>query len=148
MNDVTTQLPKITFVTAIPDSGRGRGRQGGENIYQKLMLEMPAPAKGKGKDAPMQFASFFVAAEVPATVTDPAERDKAAKDMCSKLVNRFTSVGRRIRKDNADYDFTFRKMRDPVTEATAPNTGAWGITVYRIQPGTDKGGPARKAAAA
>jgi hypothetical protein len=148
MNDVTTQLPKITFVTSIPDSGRGRGRQSGENIYQKLMLEMPPPAKGKGKDAALQYASFFVPAEVPATVTDPAERDKAAKDMCSKLVNRFTSVSRRIRKDHPDFDFTFRKMRDPMVEATAVGTGAWGITVYRIPPGMDKGGPVRKAAAA
>ena len=75
------QLPKIRYTTQIPDSARGRGRPGGsENPYQKLMIDMPAPAAGKGKGAPIQFASFFVPCEVPDTITDPAEREKAAKD--------------------------------------------------------------------
>ena len=69
------QLPKIKFVSQIPDSARGRGRVGGgENVYQKLMIDMPAPAPGKGKGAPVQYASFFVPTEVPDTITDPDER--------------------------------------------------------------------------
>lgn len=137
------QLPKINFTSHIPDSARGKGKSG-ENVYQKFMVDMPAPTPGKGKGAPMQFAWFFVPADVPDTITDPAERDKAAKDFCTKLINRFTSVARRIRKDHGEtHDFTFRKARDPEAE---DGTGQWGIVVYRIQPGTEKGGPVRKAA--
>lgn len=146
-------LPKINFTTSIPDSQRGRGKVGGgENVYQKIMIDMPAPSlqkdpKGKPiKDAQMQYAWFFVPAEVPDTITDPAERDKAAKDGCGKLVNRFTSISRRIRKaNNETHDFTFRKSRDP---EVADDKGEWGIVVYRIQPGTDKGGPQKAAAPA
>lgn len=129
------QLPKIRYTTAIPDSARGRGRPGqGENPYQKLMIDMPAPAPGKGKGAPMQFASFFVATEVSDTITDPDERAKAAKDGTAKLVNRFTSVSRRIRKNlGATHDYTFRKAQDP------DGSGAWGVVVYRIVPGAVKG---------
>jgi hypothetical protein len=107
---------------------------------------MPAPAPGKGKGAPMQFAWFFVPADKPAdTITDPAEREKAIKANANKLVNRFTSLSRRIRKDNsATHDYTFRKMRDPAN----PESGDFGIVVYRIQPGTDKGGPPKPGAAA
>jgi hypothetical protein len=142
---IQAALPQIKFVSSIPDSARGKGRPGGgENPYQALMISMPAPAPGKGKNAPMQFASFFVATEVPETITDPAEREKAAKDGCAKLVNRFTSVARRVRKNHPDHDFTFRKSRDPEAE---DGTGAWGIVVYRIEPGTTKGGPPRKAPA-
>lgn len=146
-------LPKIMFTTSIPDSGRGKGRANGEtSIYQKLMIDMPAPAvakdaKGKPiKDGEIQFSQFFVPAEVPATITDPAERDKEASVNTKRLVNRFTAVSRRIRKDHGEtHDFTFRKARDP--NAENGTQGDWGIIVYRIQPGTDKGGPpARKAA--
>ena len=127
------QLPKIKFVSQIPDSARGRGRVGGgENVYQKLMIDMPAPAPGKGKGAPVQYASFFVPTEVPDTITDPDERTKAAKDSTGKLVNRFTSVSRRIRKAHgATHDYTFRKTQDP-------ETGEWGVMVYRIEPGAPK----------
>jgi hypothetical protein len=98
------------------------------------MIDMPAPAPGKGKGAPMQFASFFVATEVPDTITDPEERSKAAKDGTAKLVNRFTSVSRRIRKNlGATHDYTFRKAQDP------DGSGAWGVVVYRIVPGAVKG---------
>lgn len=142
-------LPKLGFTSTIPDSQRGKGRTGGENIYQKFMTDMPAPAKdpkNKAKDAPLQYSWFFVPSEVAATITDPAEREKAAKDGTKKLVNRFTSVSRRIRKAHADtHDFTFRKARDP---EVADDKGDWGIIVYRIQPGTDKGGPPAKAASA
>src|SRR5215467_676861 len=131
-------LPTIKFVTAVPEGGRGRSRAGEGSAYQKFMKDMPAPVAAKGKNGQPQIASFFVPAEVPATITDPAERDKAGKDNCQKLVNRFTSIARRIRKDNADtHDFTFRKSRDP---SVTDGTGAWGIIVYRVQPGTDKGG--------
>lgn len=150
-NATGIQLPTLSYTTTIPDSGRGRGKAGGENVYQKFMTDMPAPAPakdGKGKpikDAPLQFSQFFVPAEVPATITDATERDKAAKDNTKKLVNRFTSISRRIRKTNsATHDYTFRKARDP--NAAAGTEGDWGIIVYRIEPGTDKGGPPKKAA--
>lgn len=150
MTDVSTNgitLPKISFTTSIPDSGRGKGKANAETgLYQKLMTDMPAPAKGKGKDAEMQFSQFFVPSVVADTITDATERDKAASDNAKKLVNRFTAISRRIRKDNgATHDYTFRKARDPNAEKGVE--GSWGIIVYRIQPGTDKGGPpARKAA--
>lgn len=139
MTDVqaaTAGLPKIQYTTAIPDSARGGGRVAGagENLYKKLMTEMPAPAKsGKAKDAPMQFAWFFVAADKPAdTITDPKEREKEIKANQQKLVNRFTSIGRRIRKEHADtHDFTYRKMTDP---AAPDGTGEPGLVVYRIEP--------------
>jgi hypothetical protein len=138
-NGTGLQLPKIRLTSVIPDSGKGKGRVGGENIYQKLMIEMPAPAQARDsknkviKDSPLQFASFFVSSEVPATITDPAEREKAAKDGCAKLINRFTSMSRRIRKDKGEtHDYTFRKARDP---DVADEKGQWGIIVYRIEPG-------------
>ncbi len=150
---MTISLPAINYTTSIPDSGRGKGRAGGENVYQKYMQDMPAPgpaldSKGKPvKGSPTQFAWFFVPAEVPETVTDPAERDKAAKDGCRKLVNRFTSVSRRIRKANSEtHDYTFRQARDP--NAPEGTQGNWGIIVYRIEPGSDKGGPPKKGQAA
>jgi len=143
-------LPKIIFTTSIPNVTRGRGGGGGENPYKKFMIEMPAPAqpkdaKGKPvKDAPLQFAQFFVPSEVPDTITDPAEREKAAKANTPKLVNRFTSISRMIRKTMGEtHDYAFRKARDP---SVADDKGTWGILVYRIQPGTDKGGPGKKAA--
>jgi hypothetical protein len=125
-------LPKLLFTTSIPETLRGRGKGGAENPYKKFMLEMPAPAKGKGKDAPVSYAQFFVPSVVKETITDPAEREKAAKDGCAKLINRFTSIGRHIKKANAAYEFTYRKARDP----SDPENGEWGILVYRIAPRT------------
>lgn len=138
------KVPQIKYTTAIPDKGRGKGRTGSESIYRQIMVDMPAPAPGKGKGAAVQYAWFFVAAEVPPTITDPAEREAAAKDEASKLVNKFTQVSRRIRKtQGATHDYTFRKVRDP----EAPEgTGDWGLVVYRIEPGAAKAGPQRKAA--
>jgi len=130
-------LPTVKFTTTIPDAARGKGRAGGESVFQKLMFDMPGPAPGKGKNAPTQFAWFFVPAEVPDTITAPEEREKAAKDQCSKLINRFTSIGRRIRKANPEtHDYTFRKARDP---EAGDGTGDWGVVVYRIAPGSEKG---------
>jgi hypothetical protein len=139
-------LPKLRYTTQIPETTRGRGRPGGgENVYQKLMIDMPAPAKGKGKDAPTQFASFFVPVEIPATITDAAEREKTAKDKCNKLVNRFTAVSRRIRKTLSEtHAYTFRKARDP---DVADGAGAWGVMVYRIDPSMVETRAPRKAAA-
>lgn len=125
-------LPKLIYTTSIPETLRGRGKGGAENPYKKFMLEMPAPAKGKGKDAPVSYAQFFVPSTVPDTVTDPAERDKAAKDGCAKLINRFTSIGRHIKKSSPTHEFTYRKARDP----SDPEHGQWGILVYRIVPRT------------
>lgn len=139
-------LPPVLFTSTIPESVRAGGRGAGENPFQQFMVDMPAPAmKGKGKDAQMQFAHFFVPADpVSDTITDPKEREKAEKAGTSKLVSRFTSISRRIRKTRSDtHDYTFRKARDP----SNPTNGKWGIIVYRIAPGTDKGGP-RKAATA
>jgi hypothetical protein len=131
------RLPTIRTTTVVPDKGRGRGRQGEASIYQQLMVNMPAPAPGKGKNASPQYSYFFVPAEVPPTITDPAERDKAAKDGCAKLVNRFTQMSRRIRKTNGEtHDYTFRKARDP--DGPADDTAEWGVVVYRIEPGQAK----------
>ena len=123
-------LPKIIFTTSIPETLRGKGKGGAENPYKRFMIDMPAPAAGKGKNAPMQYAQFFVPSAVPDTITDPAEREKAAKDGTAKLINRFTSIGRHIKKSSPEHEFTFRKARDP----NDPTNGQWGILVYRIQP--------------
>ena len=142
---MTIELPTIAYTTAIPDSAKAGGKRGQPSPYLQFMRDMPAPAlNGKGKDAKMQYAWFFVPADEPAdTITDPDERTKAIKANANKLVNRFTSLARRIRKDSAaTHDFTFRKMNDPnVTDGSGP----WGLVVYRIPPGTDKGGPPAKA---
>ena len=138
-------LPAVKFTTEIPETTRGRGRGGEPSPYQQYMTDMPAPAlKGKGKDAQTQFAWFFVPAEVPATITDPAEIEKAAKDGARKLINRFTSMARRVKKLNpTTHEFTFRKARNPEVQ---DGTGAWGIVVYRVVPGTKVNPFAKKAA--
>lgn len=136
MTEIT--LPTLQTTTALPEIARVGGRSAGTNVYQQFMMDMPAPANGKGKGAPMQYAWFFVPSEVPDTITDEAEREKAAKANTSKLVNRFTSLSRRIRKNNSEtHDFTFRKMKN--------DEGQWGLAVYRVPPGMDKGGPQKAA---
>lgn len=142
---MTVELPTINYTTQIPDSAKVGGRIGGENVFQRFMLDMPAPQPAKGKN-PAQYAWFFVPAEVADTITDEGERDKAAKTNTQKLVNKFTSIARRIRKANSEtHDYTFRKVRDP---NVADDKGTWGLVVYRIIPGMPKPGPGSKAAAA
>jgi hypothetical protein len=129
------EFPAIKYATEIPETTRGRGKAGEVSPYQQYMIDMPAPAlKGKGKDAQTQFAWFFVPAEVPKTITDVVEYEKASKDGARKLINRFTSMSRRIKKLHpTTHEFTFRKARNP---EAADDTGNWGIVVYRVVPGT------------
>jgi hypothetical protein len=132
------EMPEIQFTNKIPDSTRAGGRHGGTNAYQQFMIDMPAPARGRGKNAETEYAWFFVPAEISDTISDEDERAKAQKANTQKLVNRFTSVSRRIRKHHGEtHDYTFRKARDP----NGGEDGAWGIVVYRIEPGLSKGGP-------
>ena len=127
---MTITLPSISYATTIPDSARAGGRSSEPSPWMAFMKDMPAPAPGKGKNAPVQFSWFFVPADVPETITDPAEREKAAKANTSKLINRYTSIARRLRKAHPDtHDFTFRKVRDP---NAADGTGDWGVQVFRI----------------
>jgi hypothetical protein len=119
--------PEIKTTTTVPEPATRGGRHGGENPYQKFMMDMPEPTKAT-KNKPSEISWFFVPAEISETVTDPDERVKAQKTNTQKLVNRFTSIARRIRKKNGDtHDFAFRKQLNE-------ETGEWGIVVYRIEP--------------
>lgn len=120
-------LPSIDFVSSVPEPARASKSKGGSE-FGKLMRSMPAPGKdGKGKDAPAKIASFFVAAAaVPTTITDPKEREKATKDAVRRVQNQFTSLARRITKEDPTFAFAFRAATDA--------NGVAGLRVYRVVP--------------
>jgi len=140
------EMPEIQFTTTLPQSKRGGGRLSSTNEYQQHMMNMPAPSRGKGRNAETEYAWFFVPAEVSETITDEAEREKAQRDNAQKLVNRFTSVGRRIRKNHGEtHNYTFRKLRDPSNrDPNGDSYGDWGIVVFRVEADYPKGGPGSK----
>lgn len=124
---MTIALPEIEYQTAIPEAARAGGRQAGENPYLKYMQGMPLPTMTtpkKGQPAVKQYASFFMVADpVSETITDEAEKAKAAKANVDKLINRFTSLARRINKIDPTANFIFRKATN--------EAGAAGIRVFR-----------------
>jgi hypothetical protein len=121
-----TDLPTIQFATELPPPAKAGGRSPGGNPFQKLMFDMPEPAADKKGNK--KYAWFWVASEVPDTISDPAERAKEAKVNTQKLVNKFTSLSRRIRKHNSEtHNYTMRKQQN--------EAGDWGLVVYRIPPG-------------
>lgn len=118
--------PEIKITNTVPEPATRGGRHGGENPYQAFMFGMPAPTKAT-KNKPAEISWFFVPAEVSDTITDADERTKAQKANTQKLVNRFTSIARRIRKKNGEtHDYQFRKLLS--------DDGQWGIVVYRVEP--------------
>jgi hypothetical protein len=128
---------KIEYTTRVPDSARAGGRTGQPSPWLQFLKDMPAPspvkpAKKNPDGSPvMNIAWFFIPADQPADTVQGEEREKAVKANANKLVNRFTSIARRIRKTNGDtHNYTFRKVRDPNAEE---GQGEWGLQVFRIE---------------
>ena len=111
-------LPTIEVLNALPDVRKVGGRGKGEpNPLLDFMASMPAPTtvtvkQGKNSVQQPQWSSFLVPIEeVPDTITDPKQRLSEAKDRVNKLVNKFSSLVRRIvSADETDtVDFALRK---------------------------------------
>lgn len=91
---------------------------GAKSPYSDFMKAMPAPKNGK-------YSQFFIPTEVPATITDAAEREKAGKDAARKIANRVSGVARRITKEDATVAYAIR---------TRVENGVHGVRVYRTDP--------------
>lgn len=85
----------------LPPTTRGgaAGDKGGSKIATAL-AEVPM-----GK-------SFLEQVEVPESITDAAEREKAFKDMARKLTNKIGGTIRRHRKSNPLHNFALRTVND------------------------------------
>lgn len=119
------KLPfKIEVGVALPERVRIGNKDGAPSPYVEFMKSMPAPVTAA--DGTVTYASFFIPAdEAPATVTDPAEREKVAKDNARKTTNNLGAISRRIRKGDPAYNFSSRE----VTE-----NGRRGVRVFRVAP--------------
>lgn len=114
----------ITVGSAPPAITRGAfGREGATvNPYTVTMKGMPVPEGGV-------YAQGWIVADVPATITDPAERLKAGKEEARKLSNRISGIARRLSDEkDADGNYYTYAIR------TREENGVWGVRVYRIAP--------------
>lgn len=105
-----------------------------------LDLEVPAVKRSTGnggnrerRDKLMRMpigASFLETVNVPESIKDDAEREKAFNDLCRKLSNSLSGAGRRVSKADAAYNFEVRTVNDPKLGKgvriwrTAPKTAA------------------------
>lgn len=105
-----------------------------------LDLEVPAVKRSTGnggnrerRDKLMRMpidASFLETVNVPESIKDDAEREKAFNDLCRKLTNSLSGAGRRVSKADAAYNFEVRTVNDPKLGKgvriwrTAPKTAA------------------------
>ena len=105
-----------------------------------LGLEVPAVKRSIGnggnserRDKLMRMpigASFLETVNVPESIKDDAEREKAFNDLCRKLSNSLSGAGRRVSKADAAYNFEVRTVNDPEMGKgvriwrTAPKTAA------------------------
>ena len=105
-----------------------------------LGLEVPAVKRSAGnggnserRDKLMRMpigASFLETVNVPESIKDDAEREKAFNDLCRKLSNSLSGAGRRVSKAAAAYNFEGRTVNDPKLGKgvriwrTAPKTAA------------------------
>ena len=105
-----------------------------------LGLEVPAVKRSIGnggnserRDKLMRMpigASFLETVNVPESIKDDAEREKAFNDLCRKLSNSLSGAGRRVSKADAAYNFEVRTVNDPELGKgvriwrTAPKTAA------------------------
>ena len=105
-----------------------------------LGLEVPAVKRSTGnggnserRDKLMRMpigASFLETVNVPESIKDDAEREKAFNDLCRKLSNSLSGAGRRVSKADAAYNFEVRTVNDPKLGKgvriwrTAPKTAA------------------------
>lgn len=120
---------KIDTGVALPPIQRLQGAQA-----SPYSVAMKAMALGKDDKA---LQSFFIPADVPATITDPAEREKAAKDEARKISNRVSGIARRLSEEKdasgKQYAFAIRSRQED---------GKIGVRVYRVAPPTPAPTPA------
>ena len=101
----------------MPAVKRSTGNGGNSERRDKLM-RMPIGA------------SFLETVNVPESIKDDAEREKAFNDLCRKLSNSLSGAGRRVSKADAAYNFEVRTVNDPKLGKgvriwrTAPKTAA------------------------
>lgn len=101
----------------VPPVKRSTGNGGNSERRDKLM-RMPIGA------------SFLETVNVPESIKDEAEREKAFNDLCRKLSNSLSGAGRRVSKADAAYNFEVRTVNDPQLGKgvriwrTAPKTAA------------------------
>ena len=103
-----------------------------------LGLEVPAVKRSTGnggnserRDKLMRMpigASFLETVNVPESIKDDAEREKAFNDLCRKLSNSLSGAGRRVSKADAAYNFEVRTVNDPKLGK--------GVRIWRIAPKT------------
>ena len=103
-----------------------------------LGLEVPAVKRSIGnggnserRDKLMRMpigASFLETVNVPESIKDDAEREKAFNDLCRKLSNSLSGAGRRVSKADAAYNFEVRTVNDPELGK--------GVRIWRTAPKT------------
>jgi len=94
-------------------------------------LDVPAMTRGSrtsetaSKLAAMPVgASFLEPVEIPATIKDPAEREKVFKEKARTVSNRLSGAIRRFKKNNPEgFEFAMRTVDDPALGA--------GVRVWR-----------------
>ena len=115
----------VDFGDAPPPIQRLAG--GASSPYTPVLKAMPAPQDGK-------VAQFFIKADVPASITDAKERERALKDEARKISNRVSGISRRLMEEKDAngvlYNFALRTQTD--------KDGNIGVRVYRIAPATPK----------
>ena len=103
-----------------------------------LGLEVPAVKRSIGnggnserRDKLMRMpigASFLETVNVPESIKDDAEREKAFNDLCRKLSNSLSGAGRRVSKADAAYNFEVRTVND--------TKRGKGVRIWRTAPKT------------
>jgi len=95
-------------------------------------LDVPAMTRGSrtsetaSKLAAMPVgASFLEPVEVPATIKDPAEREKVFKEKARTVSNRLSGAIRRFKKNNEGFEFAMRTVNDA--------TAGTGVRVWRVE---------------
>lgn len=116
-NAVKTDAPfKIEMGEAPPPVQR-LGAGGDTSPYTQAMKDMPLPNAGE------PIPQFFVPADVPESIKDAKEREKAAKESARKISNRISGIARRLNKQDAKFNFALR---------TRTENGVVGVRVYRM----------------
>lgn len=101
-----------------PAAAFGGGNRGAHNPIKTSMENMPAPNNGK-------YAFFDIAVTVAASITDPAEKEKAASEALKKMVAKVSGVARRISKTNTAAKFAVRGQRNA--------DGTVAVRVWRVE---------------
>jgi len=106
-----------------PEVVHAVGRGGGEeSALMKAIRALPAMANG-------QYARFFFPAkEIPASIVDPGEREKATVEEVKRALNSASGAKRRVEKEIGSV------ARFAVRRANVG--GVAGVEVFRIEDGT------------